>query len=396
VSSARSLPRTAIVLPNYNGKRHLDPCIHSLQEMGIPEDRLEILVVDNGSVDGSVEHLRRRHPRVRVHENGANLGFSAACNQGARLAGDVEILVFLNNDMRVAPGFLAELLQPIQEKRAHCTAAKILSWDGHRLNYAGSGMNFHGIGYQKGYNEAPAPEHDVEGPTLFACGGAMAIERTVFESVLGFDEDYFAYYEDADLGWRLWVLGYDVLYAPRSVVYHHHSVTSRSFPNELIRLLQIRNPLLTIFKNYERAHLDGILSASVLLAVRRALIVGGIDVDRFRIEKSRSRPIGGLREVLVKAQRRLGRKLSVSKLALADLVALGDLGDLLPRFVEKRAWIQERRKRPDAEILPMFEEPFWCVEPRESYKVLLQTVREFFELDKVFHGVERSRRSRPR
>ncbi len=377
-------PRAAIVLPNHNGRRHLDPCLVSLGELQYPKDRLEILIVDNGSVDGSTDHLRRHHPTVRIHENGKNLGFSAACNLGARLAGDVDVVVFLNNDMRVAPGFLREIVRPIVENRADATSAKILSWDGNRLNFAGGGMNFHGIGYQKGFMEEPRAEHDVEAPTLFACGGAMAISRAVFESSGGFDEDFFAYYEDADLGWRLWVLGHRVLFAPKAVCFHHHSVTSRSFPAERIRLLQVRNPILTIFKNFGDEALQRVLAPTLLLAARRALVIGGIDPDAFRIERSRSRPIGGMREVLVRAKRRISRKLSVPKLALADLVALADVGEMLPRLVERRRSIQERRRRPDAEILPLFEDPLWCVEPRQSYQLLQSTAVDFFGIREVF------------
>lgn len=378
-------PRIAIVIPNYNGKHHLDPCIDSLSALDYPRELVRLIIVDNGSVDGSIAHLRARHPSVQLQENGENLGFSIACNLGARLAANCDILVFLNNDMRVERSFLRELIQPILEKRAECTAAKILSWDGSRIDYSGSGMAFHGIGFQKGHGEDPKSKQvAAESYTLFACGGAMAIGRALFEEAGGFDEDFFAYYEDADLGWRLWVTGHRVLYTPGAVCYHHHSATSRTFPQQQVRLLQVRNPLLAIIKNYGEGNVERALAAALLLATARGIAVGGIDIDAFRIEKSRSRRTGGMREVLVRAGRRLDRKLSVPKTAIADFVAIGDVGHLLPKILAKRRSIQERRKRPDSEILPLFENPFWCVEPRDNYKLLQRSVEEFFRLREMF------------
>lgn len=379
-------PRVAVVVPNYNGERHLDTCLESLAKVDYPKERREVFVIDNGSVDESVTLLRERHPWARVHENGANLGFSAACNLGAKLAGDVDALVFLNTDMRVAPEFLREIVKPIVEGRAQAASAKILSWDGRTMNFSGGGMNFQGIGFQKGLFEEPKPAHDLEAPTLFACGGAMAIARPVFDAVGGFDDEFFAYYEDVDLGWRLWVLGHRVLYAPKAVCYHHHSSTSRAFPPEQIRLLQVRNPLLTIFKNYGDAALERVLAAALLLVAHRAMTVSGIDPGNFRIEATPSRPIGGAREVIVRVRRRLRRKLAVPRLALADLVALADVGNLLPKVVAKRRWVQDRRRRPDSEILPLFEDPFWCVEPRDAYLRLQETVQDFFRIRELFEG----------
>jgi len=381
-----SAPRVALVLPNHNGERHLDVCLSSLAALDYPRDRLGVFLVDNGSVDESVEVVRKRHPWVRIHENPSNLGFSSACNLGARLAGDVDVLAFLNTDMRIAPEFLREIVKPIVEARAQAVSAKILSWDGRRMNFSGGGMNFQGIGFQKGLFEEPDPKHDVEAPTLFACGGAMAIARPVFESAGGFDDDFFAYYEDVDLGWRLWVMGHKVLYAPKAICFHHHSSTSRAFPPEQIRLLQVRNPLLTIFKNYGDAALERVLAPSLLLVAHRAVTVSGVDPEGFRIERTPSRPIGGAREVIVRVRRRLNRKLAVPKLALADLVALADVGNRLPSLVEKREWVQSRRRRTDAEILPLFEDPFWCVEPREEYARLQETVQEFFKIRELFEG----------
>ena len=120
------LPSVAIVILNYNGRHHLDDCFSSLRELNYPEGRWRVIVIDNGSVDGSVDEIRARHAWVQLHPNERNLGFSEGCNQGGDLAEDTDVLVFLNNDMRVEPDFLRELVarscaRSASARRARCS-----------------------------------------------------------------------------------------------------------------------------------------------------------------------------------------------------------------------------------------------------------------------------------
>ena len=119
------LPRVSIVILNWNGRHHLDGCFESLDGLDYPRDRVEVILVDNGSVDGSVEHVRAAHPGVRLLANPVNVGFSAGCNQGAREARDAQQVVFLNNDIRVEPAFLRELVAPIVRGRCVATTARM-------------------------------------------------------------------------------------------------------------------------------------------------------------------------------------------------------------------------------------------------------------------------------
>jgi GT2 family glycosyltransferase len=112
----------------------------------------------------------------------------------------------------------------------------------------------------------------VSRPFLFACGGAMLIRRDLFLEVGGFDPDYFAYFEDVDLGWRLWLLGHRVVYAPRAVVYHRHHGSWQTVNDAKKWLLAERNTLYTIVKNYEDDHLARILPAALLLILQRAFL----------------------------------------------------------------------------------------------------------------------------
>jgi GT2 family glycosyltransferase len=159
--SEKQLPRAAIVILNLNGKHHLQGCFDSLRALDYPKERLEVILIDNASADGSVEEMRARHGWVKLVVNPVNVGFSAGCNQGARAAKAPETLVFLNNDMRVERTWLRELVAPIVRGECQATTAKMYSWDGKRINSAGGGMNFHGIGIQRGLDELPGPEHDV-------------------------------------------------------------------------------------------------------------------------------------------------------------------------------------------------------------------------------------------
>jgi GT2 family glycosyltransferase len=382
------LPRVAIVILNYNGGHHLERCFGSLLALDYPADKREVILIDNGSVDGSVEEVRSKHAWVRLVANEKNLGFTGGCNQGALLAGDAEILVFLNNDMRVERDWLRELVAPIVRGECEGTTAKMLSWDGKLINSAGGGMNFHGIGIQQGYLDEPGPQHDFPRLSLFACGGAMAIKARVFHEVGRFDPEFFAYYEDVDLGWRMWVLGHSVQYVPSAVCYHHHSATSRTFPPETIRLLQMRNPVYSCFKNYDDEHMRAVLPAIVALSVRRMLLISGIPSDRpFRIEYASAERTGAIGKLISKALEAFNPEITIRRAAAADLIAINDFLGNWDHWIERRADVQSRRRRPDAEIFRLFLKPMWCVEEEPAYRRLQAGLCRFLGLDELFQGL---------
>lgn len=384
-----SLPRATFVVLNYNGRHHLDLCFGSLAKLDYPKERLEVVLIDNGSDDGSVEEMRAKHAWVRVHVNSRNVGFAPACNQGAQLATRPEVLVFLNNDMRVEPGFLKELVAPLVRAECDATTAKMLSWDGKLLNSAGGGMNFHGLGFQYGMNRPPAPEFDVPRRTLFPCGGAMAIRARAFDEAGGFDPEFFAYYEDVDLGWRLWVLGKSVHYVPTAVCYHHHSGTSKSFPPEVVRLLQVRNPMYACFKNYDDENLRKVLPAMLALALRRMLVVSGIPSDQpFRIEQATARPSSLVGKLMEKAHKHLESDIPIRRVAAADLIGINDLLSNWEHWMVRRREVQSRRARADQEIFRLFLKPMWCIEDDPAYRALQAGVGELTGLTELFRGLE--------
>jgi GT2 family glycosyltransferase len=382
----KELPRASIVVLNLNGRHHLEPCFESLAALDYPKDKLEVILVDNGSGDGSADLMREKMAWVRLLRNDRNVGFAAGSNQGARAARAADVFVFLNNDMRVEKTWLRELVAPITRKECQATTSKILSWDGKKLNSAGGGMNFVGIGIQYGYLEDPAPAYDVPRKTLFACGGAMAIDARVFEDVGGFDEEFFAYYEDVDLGWRMWVEGHACHYVPTSVCYHHHSSTSSKVPREMIRLLQVRNPLLACVKNYDDANLSRVLGPALALSMRRMWRASGLheEEEAFRIESAPSSDLGAQPGIFERARRKLDDHVPVKKAAAADLIGINDLLGNWEHWMARRAEVQGKRRRQDAEIFELFLKPRWGVDTDPVYLDLQSGLMEFLGLEASF------------
>jgi GT2 family glycosyltransferase/glycosyltransferase involved in cell wall biosynthesis len=335
------LPAATIVIPNYNGVEHLETCLMSLRGLAYPGS-WETVVADNASADGSLALVRRRFPEVRIVELEENLGFAAACNRGAREA-QGGIVAFLNNDMRVEPDWLRMLVEPlIAEPDVVATSARILSWDGKEIDFVGGSVNFYGHGFQPLHGR---PAHEFAGsaptPVLFACGGSMAIRRDVFLSSGAFDEDYFAFFEDIDLGWRLWVLGYRVLFVPAAVAYHKGHATGSKLPAHQIRVLYERNALATVIKNYDDANLARVLPSALLLAAERALVYGHVDRRGYRVWAREAEECQ-----------------EVKRVGMSHVVAVAEVAEHAEALWAKRAIVQAHRRRADSEIFGLLEAPF--------------------------------------
>jgi len=381
------LPRVAVVMANLNGWHHLEQSLPPLFDSDYPAERIEVIVVDNASTDGSVASLAASYPQVKVVRNDHNTGFAVASNQGAAAATDADVAVFLNNDVRVEPPFLRELVSPITRGECQSSVAKMLSWDGKVLDNGGGGSNLQGIAIAHGYKEVPTAEHEFPRKCLFACGGAMAMDAAVFRDVGGFDEEFFAYYEDLDIGWRLWVLGHEVHYVPAAVCYHHHSGTTRLFAREMVRVLEARNPLLTAVKNYDDANFDKLLPTLLALSVRRMWVMARPgDLSAFRIEQANGKGKGLVRKLLDRLRRGKYGKWSFERQGMADFVAMNDFLGNWDHWMERRAEIQSRRKRPDSEIFRLFLKPHWCVEGEREYMELQRGLTKHFGIDELFEG----------
>jgi GT2 family glycosyltransferase len=240
-------PAVSVVIANWNGRSHLERCLPALEAQTL--DSFEVIVVDNGSSDGSVEMLRLRFPAVRVIAHPVNTGFAAANNSGI-LASSAPFVATLNNDTEPSPGWLEHLLAPaLADPSVGMVASKMLF--AHRsgtINSAGIALDLAGIAWDRLGGESDRQDDriiEVFGP----CAGAALYRRAMLGQVGLFDEDFFAYLEDVDLAWRARLAGWRCLYAPGASVLHVHSATGvEGSPFKSYHLG--RNKLWTIAKNY--------------------------------------------------------------------------------------------------------------------------------------------------
>ncbi len=334
----------SIVIPTFNGLALLRECLDALRRLSYPRDRLEITVVDNGSTDGTAQALQRSYPSVKVVRLETNTGFATACNRGASEAAGAYV-AFLNNDAVADSGWIESLFAGLDAGGAGavCSASMIRSKDGQEVEFSGASSNLFGAGRPVsvwGWPDMPEPPK-AGSSLLFASGGAMLVHRSSFLKVGGFDPEFFAYFEDVDLGWRLWVLGYKVVYAPDAVVRHAGGATgSRSGIHRRYTLWEC-NSLATILKNYEEGSMERVLSAALLLQYKRALMSAGDAV------KSEEYALAGPRDDNAANVERL------PKVSVAHLAAIDRLLARLPHFMEERRRIQAARLRSDTEILPL-------------------------------------------
>ena len=217
-------PLLSVIIPHYNAAHHLSPCFKALRGQTYPH--LEIILVDNGSTDSSVELTRRDFPEVKIIELGQNQGLTGAINRGIAQAGG-QIIVPLNNDTEVAPGWAQALVNALQAyPDAGIVASKMLLFDRRdTLHSAGDGFGTDGIPINRGVWEQDKGQFDRDTYIFGGCGGAVAYRRAMLDYIGLFDEELFMYLEDVDLNWRAQLAGYRAVFAPEAMVYHHLSAT---------------------------------------------------------------------------------------------------------------------------------------------------------------------------
>jgi len=217
-------PLLSIIIPHYNAARHLPPCFKALRGQTYP--CLEIILADNGSSDESVALTRRDFPEVKIIELGQNLGLTGAINRGITQANG-EVIVPLNNDTEVAPGWAQALVDTLQAyPDAGIVASKMLLFDRQdTLHSAGDGFGTDGIPINRGVWQKDEGQFDQDTYIFGGCGGAVAYRRMMLDDIGLFDEDLFMYLEDVDLNWRAQLAGYRTVFAPEAIVYHQLSAT---------------------------------------------------------------------------------------------------------------------------------------------------------------------------
>lgn len=238
-----------IIIPNYNGIKFIKGCLDSLlcQEPGTPDFR--ILVVDNGSEDGSPELIRREFPQIPVIALPSNTGFCHAVNVGIE-ASDTPYVILLNNDTKAMPSFVRNLYRAIEKRPgAFSVSAKMLMWDRTELiDDAGDQYCVLGWAYARGKGK-PAKAYESPAEVFSACGGAVIYRRRILNEIGLFDEAHFAYLEDLDIGYRARLYGYKNYYEPSAEVIHYGSASSGSRYNRWKTTYASANSVYVIAKN---------------------------------------------------------------------------------------------------------------------------------------------------
>jgi GT2 family glycosyltransferase len=313
-------PFISVVIPNWNGISYLAGCLDSLRAQSYRQ--FEVLVVDNGSTDGSDRLVSERYPEFRLEELGKNYGFAVACNEGIRRSNG-DLIALLNNDAEADPDWLAALAEgAASHPEAGFFACKILLFDRREvIHSAGDFYCMDGVPGNRGVWQRDEGQYDNKEYVLGACGAASGWRRSLFEDVGLFDESLFMYCEDVDLSLRAQLRGYRCLYLPDARVYHRLSATGGG---ETASFYCGRNLITVAVKNLPgsifRRRWGAFVRSQALFAVE--------SIRHYREKAARAR--------------------------LRGQVA-GLLG--IPRRLSERRAIQKSRRVPDSYLLSLLREP---------------------------------------
>ena len=240
----------SVVIPNWNGKDLLEKYLPSVIVAMAGHPGNEVIVVDNGSSDGSVDFVRARFPSVKLIALKENLGFGGGSNRGFREAGN-DIVILLNSDMRVAPDFLAPLLKGFAEADVFAVSCQIFFSDPSKIREETGLTQAHWRRGVLGLRHRIDEEVKDLFPCFYGGGGSCAFDRRKFLSLGAFDELLRPFYlEDTDMGYQAWKRGWRVLYQPQSKVWHEHRGTiGKKFSQSYIDSIVRKNFVLFAWKN---------------------------------------------------------------------------------------------------------------------------------------------------
>ena len=250
-----SSPKVSIIIVNYNGKELLQKCLDSLLKVNY--DNFEIILVDNNSTDGTVEFITKNYPSLIIIKLDSNKGFAEPNNVAAKISKG-KYLLFLNNDTVVTPNFISEMVKVMEtDKKIAICQSLLLKPDG-SVDSSGDFIDHLGVVYNS------KTKIDEIREVSSARGASMLVRSDIFEKLDGFDQKFFITFEDVDLCWRSWILGYRVLIIPTSIVYHEGGITIKKIKSE-IAFHGFKNQLAMKITNFEP-----------ILAMRNMMLFFGI------------------------------------------------------------------------------------------------------------------------
>ncbi|UCD15131.1 MAG: glycosyltransferase family 2 protein [Candidatus Omnitrophota bacterium] len=307
------MPLISIIITNYNGRKYLGDCIDSLNRNSLAD--FEIIVVDNGSCDGSVEFLRVKYSQVKVIALDSNLGLAIASNRG-RAAAAGKYLFFYNNDTIADQNLLSELVKTMEsDETIGICGCKTLSYDGAKKTNCGVPLDI--FGYPYGESKC------------FYVDAAIFIRREVFDEIGGFDPKLFLYCEDRDLCWRCWLYGYKVV-AVDSAVFRHDSFCAvdgegRLNTNIRKRFMGEAFTIRLLLKNYSFLALLGIFPIYMAINCMEMLLFlfkGRLDVVFGAYIRAYGWNLGNLLETL-RLRRKIQSERKTSDISLLKKMYLG-------------------------------------------------------------------------
>ena len=240
--------KATVVIPNYNGIKYMSNCLESLYRLK-EQALFQVLVVDNGSTDGSMELIRDSYPQVNLIALPENTGFCHAVNVGIEQS-DTPYVLLLNNDTEVLPGFVEALINAIErDEHIFAVSSQMLKWQDHdSIDDAGDQYCVLGWAYSRGKGK-PAADYNHPTEVFAACGGASIYRKSILNEIGYFDENHFAYLEDIDISYRARIYGYRCTYEPTAKVLHAGSATTGSRYNNFKTTLSSANSTYLICKN---------------------------------------------------------------------------------------------------------------------------------------------------
>jgi len=262
------------VILNYNGKKLLDRCLTSV--LNTKYSPFELILVDNASMDGSVEFVQRRFHgsnALRIIPNKSDLGCAEASNVGARLASG-KYIVFLDNDTEVDSLWLSELVNVMEtDPVAGAAQSKLLLMKERKtIDSSGDFVSCYGTVYSRGMYERDLGQYDRQEEVFSPRSAAMIVRKEALFSVGMFDPNFFFILEDVDLGWRMRLHGYRILFVPKSIVYHLSGASTRKRPKSLRVFHGVKNRLAMLLKNLELTNLARYLPGAITLAAASIVV----------------------------------------------------------------------------------------------------------------------------
>jgi GT2 family glycosyltransferase len=365
-----------VIIVNWNSREQTLECVAAVEKQLADVGGATITVVDNGSTDGSAQALTIRHPRVKLFPLPENRGFTGGLS-AALLGSRARNVIFLNNDAVPDAGWLAALHGAMEQAPDDVVsvAGKIVSPDGQLIDFIGGVLTFDGHAFQDGFRmkEGSRPDPAPGEELLFACGGNMISRRELLVDLGAFDDDYFAYLEDVDFGWRTWISGYRAIIEPRAVVRHASSSTSQRLGDFERGVLFERNALQTALKNYE----DLGHSAGAILFAYMHRLHHYATTRNLNVAELMRAPFGGAlhsrserRSLVGRAWRKLFGPSPIAAiddpLTAMQFRAFEWIMRNQSRIAKKRDDVQKRRKRSDAEIFAKFPLHFVATYPGDD------------------------------